>query len=435
MPTATMNKQHKLIPLSEVTPETTDSDAKLFDEVQTVEIDEAARKLMQECGAIKISWHWFKTSIKIDNNAKSAMANAANTTNAGFSASKRLMDSKHPTIKEANELRGRVQSYIRGISLPVTKLGDTAAGGKKEGGVFLVRRNDLADFEERMTAFVSQLKTMETKVNAAMGSIKSADMQRLGSLFKEADYPAQVQIRTHYYPVNLEPPAYLEKFAPKMFKEAKQKAEVWWQGVYENAATDFMEEFKAVISSWVEALGPITRIYPPEGHALYYIGGAEVRKKTTHNEDPSVPEGRVVALIRYKNPTDKTETIEKQFDLPDAEYTALKPRESADKPKTFKNSTVENLLDMIGKFRKLGTTLSASAEFNSLVDAVEKEVGKAGVKPSEIGEELRQSKSFRGGMHALMKQAQEKLTSELHTFTRKRRKVDVGLLRGTNEDD
>lgn len=185
----------------------------LFDGVEKVQIDAAAQKLMQECGAVKIAWTWFKTSIKVDNNSKTAMAAAAGTTNTGFSASKRLMDSKHPIVKEANELKHRVTSYIRGISLPVTKLGDTAAKGKKEGGTFLVRQNDLASFEEKMTAFQSELKSMESKINSSLDSIKLADQLRLESLYRATDYPAAVQLRMNYYPVNLEPPAYLEKFA------------------------------------------------------------------------------------------------------------------------------------------------------------------------------------------------------------------------------
>lgn len=220
-----------------------------------------------------------------------------------------------------------------------------------------------------------------------------------------------------------------------MFEAAKAKAEVWWQSVYENAALEFMEEFKAVIASWVEALGPITRIYPAETHPLAHMHNAEVRKKFTHADDPSVPKGKIMLVVRYKNPSDKTETVEKVLGpLSENEYAELKPHESSDKPKTFKNSTVENLLDMVHKFRTLGPALSASPEFAALVDNIEKDVQKAGYKAAEIGEELRVSKSFRGGIHALMQQAQDKLGSEIHTFTKTRRKVDMTILQEDHEE-
>jgi len=399
----------------------------LFDKVAGVDVDAEAKKLMAECGAVKITWSWFRTGIKVDKASKAAMATAAGTTDSGFSANKRLMGSTHPTIKEANELRGRITGYVRGISLPVTKLGE-AGGKKKEGGVVLIRKKDLADFEERMTAFIAELKTMEQKVNDAMPSIKEADRQRLGELFKEGDYPPAVQLRMGYYAVNLEPPAYLEKFAPKMFERERRKAEGWWQGVYENAAAEFMEEFKAVIGTWVEALGPIVKIYPDEEHKLARLSGAEVRQRITNKEDPDVPVGKVQLVVRYKKPGDKNITEETLAPMTTAEYADLKPNETADKCRTFKNSTVENLLDMVTKFRTLGATISASKDFAGLVDEIESQVKKAGNKAVDIGDELRVSKSFRGTIHALMQQASDKLAGEIQTFTKRRRKVDTTIM-------
>lgn len=404
----------------------------LFDGVNAVSVDAEAKKLMEECGAVKLTWSWFRTGIKVDKTAKAAMATAAGTTDSGFSANKRLMGSSHPTIKEANELRGRITGYVKGISLPVTKLGE-AGGKKKEGGVVLIRKRDLADFEDRMTAFLSELKTMEEKVNADMPSIKHADQQRLGNLYRESDYPPGVQLRMGYYAVNLDPPAYLEKFAPKMFERERQKAESWWQGVYENAAAEFMEEFRAVIGTWVDALGPVVKIYPDEENPLARFNGAEIRQRITHKENPDVPEGKMMLVVRYKKAGDKNITEEDVGPLTNAEYADLKPNEQADKCRTFKNSTVDNLLAMVTKFRTLGATISASKDFSSLVDEIEAQVKKGGSKPADIGEELRVSKSFRGTIHSLMQQASDKLTGEIQTFTKRRRKVDVTLLADEEE--
>lgn len=388
-----------------------------------------AAKLMEECGAIKVAWSWFRTAAKVDRSEKQEMADAAGSKIEGFSASKRLMSASHPTVKAANELRNRISGYVRGVSLPVTKLGEET--DKKEGGVYLLRKADLADFEQRMTAFQSELRTAEETVNHDLESIKGADKLRMGKLYRAEDYPGSVQLAVNYYPVNLEPPGYLEKFAPKMYRAAQLKAEAWWQGVYENASEEFLEELGAVVKSWAAATGPVVVIYPDETHPLAKYHGAEVRGRIERRDDPdNVPEGKFAVVIRYRLEDDRKATAETTLPaMTEDEYSRLHPRSDGTKARVFRNSTVENLLGMLGKYRRLGSVLSTSGRVSGVVDELEALVRRGGVSADQIGDELRQSRTFRGQVHATVLVASAVIDAAVQTTHKKRRRVDTTLLR------
>ncbi len=400
----------------------TGSEPTLFDKAKIATVDTAAsKKLMEECGALKLTWSWFRTNAKVDKTAKTAMASAAETTEGGFSASKRLMDSKHPIVKEANELRRRVDSFVRGMSLPVAQLGN----GKKEGGVVLVRRKDVDLVDQRLVAFQSELKTMEAKVNANIVNIKAMDRQRLGRLYKDEDYPNAVQLRMHHMAVNLEPPAYLERFAPQMFERERRAASARFEQTYEMASLEFMREFKSVIESWIDSLGPVVRLYPAEGHPMAEYHGAEVRRKTDHRSDPEVPEGQVRVFVRYKK---GERTIEEWLPLmTNSEYVSgLKPAELDNKTKSIHTSTVENLVDLVTKFRRMSDVISPSTGFAAVVSQIETQLAEIG-KADETADELRKSKSFRASTNRLMQALNEKITAEIVTITKGKRRVDKGI--------
>lgn len=383
----------------------------------------AGPTLMDECFAIRVSWSWFRTAAKVDKSAKAAMTTAANTTDAAFSASKRLMDARHPTIKEVNSLRNRIQSYVRGNTLPVTKLGDTAGEGAKEGGTFLIKKADMSAFATRMDMFKVELEAAERRLNAEIPSIREMDQARLGGLYRAEDYPAAVQLRMSFHMVNLETPPDLVKFAPAMFERERQAAAAWWEGVYAQAAGEFLEQFQAVVGAWVNALGPVTHLYPLKTGPMSRFHGAEMRRKLTRQTVSALPERVDRYVVRYREGVGH-KFAEEELDLSPEQYAELKPQINKDKTWHFQNTTVEALLDMVSKFRRLGGLVQASGSFEAAVSEVEKLVGKLGTTPDEVGEQLRGSSAVRNMIHAAVESLDRTMATEISTFTQSRRRVE-----------
>lgn len=380
-----------------------------------------AAKLLEECGAVRVRRSWFPTSKAVDRADKSRMAAAAGATADGVSAGKRLFTKDHPTVAAANQLWTRVQGYLKGVSLPVLQLGagPKAQGGqdteKKEGGTYLVRKTEMASFEDHMAAFKSELASMTVQVNRDLEAIKAADRAKLGDVFRDGDYPAAVKLDVDYYPVNLEPPAYLAKFAPKMFERERRKAEKWWEGVYQTAAGAFVEEFKKVVDNWVERLGPVTILFPPLGHPHRRLYNAEVLKQATDEA------GAVKATVRVR--VDGKTTQDQDVEFTADEWASLKPTVKPDARKTFQTGTIAHMHDMIVKFRSLGEAVSAGADFTALVDQIEQTIGKAGNSPEAVADQLRKGDVFRADVHKLMQQASAALGGQLQVVRTVRRRV------------
>jgi len=393
-------------------------DTNLFDKPQVSEksVDASpSEKLQQECCGCRLSFSWLASNKGLSDADKQGMALALGVTDRkALSASKRLFDSKQPWIKMANELRNRISNYWYGMTIPLAQAHTDDV--RLEGGVRLVRRDQIEEFHNRMLAYKSEAETVEQKLVEHRDEILAASRKMLGNKFEASDYPARFQLSFRWGFPSVEIPSYLEELSPEVYQAELRAVKQRFEDTYELATSVMLSEFQAVIASWVARLGPVLKIYPPRGHEHNALAGAKIDERTDN------PDGSITLKLRHRPPHEKKSTVHEITVADDNEYASLRAAKDPTEKQTFKNSTVQNLLDLIGKFRNLGGTISSSVEFEGLVDQVSQQI--RGFNDAEdLGKELRDSKRFREDTHKLMSELSSNLEGQVVEFTKKRRKI------------
>ncbi|MDQ7010621.1 MAG: hypothetical protein Q9M29_02250, partial [Mariprofundaceae bacterium] len=166
-----------------------------------------------------------------------------------LSASKKLIDVRHEAFRKLTSLRGRIQSYSRGISLPYV-----------ESGVRLIRQTDIGAFVHVMEGFRQELHQAEADLNAVYDDIKVDARQRLGRLYNPADYPGEIRglFDVAWDFPNVEPPSYLMQINPEVYEEERARVAARFEEAVRLAEEAFANELADLIDHLTERLTPGT---------------------------------------------------------------------------------------------------------------------------------------------------------------------------------
>ncbi len=380
-----------------------------------------SEKLSKECIGVRLNFNWFATSKMIDKETKLKMADAAESTEQGFSASKRLMDSKHAVVKKANELRGRVYGAWKSHTIPFNAFGNSD-DRRPEPGVRLMEAAKYDAFHDLMTSFRPEVAAMQDEVNKALPDIKEMDRARLGKTFRDDDYPARVLLSFTWGPVEVSVPSVLEKLAPRAYREATQELSDRIEATTELAQQTLLQEMLAMVEAWVTALSPVVRIYPKEGNQFYRFHGAELLEISTETEDPQLEAGMRKAFIRY--PTGKGRATETAWIGPmtPVEFADLNRSNSINEKKVFRDSTIEGMGHFLAQFRNVKGMIGDKPELDTLVRQIESHMGRL-PSAKEVARELRDSSVFRDDTHKMMTTLQKQVVHQLEIVRRPTRRV------------
>jgi len=396
--------------------------AGLFDKVIDLSPSD---KLQHECIGVRVNFSWYRTSKQVDKAAKTAMANATEATEDGFSATKRLMDSKHPAIKAANELQRRISGYFAAMSVPLAAF---ASGGKPEPGVRLIPISKIDEFDKRMNAFRPEVESAMRRLNAALPDIKAMDATRLRGLYNAADYPDDLVLDISWGYVQIDVPSALERLAPEIYERELSKLQNRMEDTYRLATQGIINQLLSVVQTWIDVLGPVTRIYPstPGEYAAYYEG--EVREQLTHEDDTAIPEGKIKVRVRYYPAGSDTvdETLLGPM-TPEEYKNQLKPSQAINERRVFKNTTISAMTDFLASFRNVKSVVSTTPELESAITAIERHITQLPTGDA-VARELRDSSTFRTRTHALMQELNKKVVEQVEIFKQRRRVVARGLL-------
>lgn len=208
-------------------------------------IETTAREMRQNMGAVKLSFSWLGTQRKLsDAQTKQAADMFAASTDA-VTASKKLIDTKHPAYKAVTAIKSQAAAFWRGITLPYP-----------QEGVRLIRQADIALFEERMNDFKAQLNAAAANLQLEYETIKEKAREKLGSLYNAADYPDTLEnvfsISWEYPPI--EPPQYLLNFNPQLYAQEQSRVQQRFEDAVALAENAFAEELSGLISHLIERL-------------------------------------------------------------------------------------------------------------------------------------------------------------------------------------
>lgn len=208
-------------------------------------IENTAREMRQSMGAVKLSFSWLGTQRKLsDAQTKQAADMFAASTDL-VTASKKLIDTKHPAYKAATAIKSQASAFWRGLTLPYP-----------QEGVRLIRQADVTTFEERMSDFKAQLDAAVANLQLEYEVIKEKAREKLGSLYNAEDYPSTLEgvfsISWEYPPI--EPPQYLMTFNPQLYEQERSRIQHRFEEAVTMAENAFAEELSGLISHLVERL-------------------------------------------------------------------------------------------------------------------------------------------------------------------------------------
>jgi hypothetical protein len=162
-----------------------------------------------------------------------------------LTAGKRLIDTRHPAVRRLAGVRTRLSRYWHGLTLPFT-----------EPGVRLLRRADVEGFAQAMAGFHDELARAAAGLAAAYGEVKADARARLGRLYDEADYPAEVAglFGVEWDFPSVEPPSYLLRLSPEVYEQERRRVAARFEEAVRLAEQAFAAEFARLLSRLAERL-------------------------------------------------------------------------------------------------------------------------------------------------------------------------------------
>jgi hypothetical protein len=212
---------------------------------ETNSIEQTANDLRQTMGAVRLSFSWLGTQRKLSDAQTKQAADTFDAATDLVTASKRLIDTKHPAYRAATAIKSQAQTFWRGITLPYP-----------QEGTRLIKQEDVARFEETMSGYKDQLAAAVANLQLEYDAIKNAAREKLGSLFNPNDYPATLEgvfdISWEYPPI--EPPRYLVALNPGVYQAEQNRVQRRFENAVAMAEDAFAETLQGLVTHLIERL-------------------------------------------------------------------------------------------------------------------------------------------------------------------------------------
>ena len=204
-----------------------------------------AHRLRTTMAAVRVCFTWFGVRKSLNTEQKSQAADAFGAEGSFLSAGKKLIDTSHAAFKAVTSIRSQTLQFWRSMTVPYP-----------EPGVRLIRRDDLALFEQQMANLRLELDEKVTNLDEHYADLKTAARRRLGQLYNASDYPSMLvglfSIAWEY--PNVEPPPYLQQLSPALFEEESRRIAARFDEAVSLAEQAFTEELSKLVSHLTERL-------------------------------------------------------------------------------------------------------------------------------------------------------------------------------------
>ena len=197
-----------------------------------------AARLRATMAAVRVSFTWMGTQKTLTPEQKAQAAGAFDADGPFLSAGKKLVDTRHVAFRAVTAIRGKVDAYWRGLSLPFP-----------EPGVRLVRHDAVAAFAAQLTDYRAELDDAVANLDRHYGELKGAARDRLGSLFNPADYPETLVglFGVEWGFPAVEPPDYLVQLAPGLYEAERARVAARFEEAVQLAEQAFLDEFARLV--------------------------------------------------------------------------------------------------------------------------------------------------------------------------------------------
>ena len=204
-----------------------------------------ADRLRAAMAACRVQFAWLGTQKSLTPEQRSAAACAFDADGRSLSAGKKLLDTAHPAFRAVTAVRGKIESYWRGLSLPFP-----------EPGVRLIRQQRVDEFAATLADYRAELDDAVAGLDRHYAELRAAARGRLGSLYNDADYPATLVglFGVSWDFPSLEPPDYLVALSPGVYEAERARVAARFEEAVALAEGAFLDEFARLVEHLAERL-------------------------------------------------------------------------------------------------------------------------------------------------------------------------------------
>lgn len=205
----------------------------------------ATERMRGTMAAVRLAFTWLGVRKSLTTNQRAQAAESFGAEGEFLSAGKKLLDTRHPAFKAVTAIRGRMQGYWRGITLPFP-----------EPGIRLIRQQEIAAFNDQLSAFRAELDEAVLALDDHYSELRSAARQRLGCLYDASDYPSSLRglFAVDWEFPSVEPPPYLQQLNPELYRQECERTQARFDEAVRLAEDAFVGELSRLVTHLSERL-------------------------------------------------------------------------------------------------------------------------------------------------------------------------------------
>jgi hypothetical protein len=206
---------------------------------------ELGSRLRSDTTAVRVHIRWPGTRKSLSESQRSLAAEAFAADQKSVSAAKKLLDTSHPAFKAVTTVKTAAVNYWRDSTLPFV-----------EPGMRLIRRQQITEFNERMTEYREQLAIAVSELEQHFDELVQQARQRLGDLFNASDYPADIAdaFAIEWDFPSVSTPEYLRSVSPDLYEAECQRVRARFDEAVSLAENAFAEELAQLVTHLAERL-------------------------------------------------------------------------------------------------------------------------------------------------------------------------------------
>jgi hypothetical protein len=212
-------------------------------ETQTATTATPAQRLRATMAACRVRFTWFGTAKSLTADQRAAAAEAFDADGQALSATKKLLDTRHPAFRAVTAVRTKITDHWRSISLPFP-----------EPGIRLIKQEAVDSFAFAMAGYMAELDDAVAGLDRAFDELKQAASGRLGSLYNPGDYPETLRglFEVNWDFPSVEPPDYLVALSPAVYEQERARVAARFEEAVRLAEQAFLEEFARLVAHLTE---------------------------------------------------------------------------------------------------------------------------------------------------------------------------------------
>ena len=223
----------------------------LLDHIETQPLTDStntttpAQRLRTTMAACRVRFTWFGVRKSLTPNQQARAAEAFDAEGPFLSAAKKILDTKDPAFRAVTAVRGKIEQYWRGLTLPFP-----------EPGVRLIKQDQVESFATTMADYRLELTDAVANLDAHYAGLRRAAAVQLGSLYSDEDYPETLGalFDVAYDFPNVEPPDYLVAMNPQVYEEEQARVVARFEDAVRLAEQAFLDEFARLVEHLTERL-------------------------------------------------------------------------------------------------------------------------------------------------------------------------------------